>query len=60
MAMRASVTVSMAADKSGTRREMFFVKLLDVSTDEGTTSVELRQEQDVVVGEAGEAERIVC
>ena len=39
MAMRASVTVSMAADRSGTRREMFFVRRLDVSTDEGTTSV---------------------
>ena len=39
IAMRASVTVSIAADRRGTRSEMFFVKRLVVSTDEGTTSV---------------------
>ena len=51
MAMRDSVTVSMALETSGIRRVMLRVSRVVVSTSLGMTSVSPGQQQDVVVGE---------
>ena len=58
MAIRASVTVSIAEDSSGTRTVTLRVTREVVSTSLGTTSLASGQQQHVVVGQAHEGERV--
>lgn len=56
IAIRASVTVSMAAETSGTPSVMFRVSRVPVSTMLGTTSDSMRQQQHVIEGQAEHGE----
>ena len=58
IAMRDSVTVSIARESSGVATRMRRVRREDVSASLGMTSVWPGQQHDVVVGESDEAERV--